>query len=119
MNHSYSTAESFYFLYIAVMLFATAATWTAYSKISASKIEKIFTNNGQGIMCPLDSGLGIKAVFLACALGLPLGRLNSPRNPYINVLLAREYATRKDVLLSALHLVISRGFFGSIIPAAL
>ena len=66
-------------------------------------------------MCPLDGGLGIKAIFLAFAIGLPLGRLNSPHNPYINVLLAREYATRTDVLLSIAYLIISTSSFGSMI----
>ena len=98
------------------MLFVTAVTWITYSKVTVSKIEKKFKDYGHGVMCPLDSGLGIKAVFLACSLGLPLGRLNSPRNPYINVLLAREYATRTDVLLSIAYLIISTSFFGSMIP---
>ena len=97
------------------MLFVTAATWITYSKITVSRIEKKFQSNGHGIMCPLDGGLGIKAIFLAFAIGLPLGRLNSPHNPYINVLLAREYATRTDVLLSIAYLIISTSSFGSMI----
>ena len=69
-------------------------------------------------MCPLDSGFGIKAIFLAHALGMPLVRFKTAKTPFIDGPLVNRYATKRDILFSQIYIFVMSLYIFHILLAA-
>jgi len=103
------TGKELFLLGFGASFLIVAICWLVFARLSMTRIERSITHDGLDRPCPWD-GLGARAIWYACAVGLPVGPWNPSNDPLIDVPLVRRYASPMDRKLG-LAFVFSGGIF--------
>lgn len=97
------------FALVGGLVFAiTAFSWIAFARLSMARIEQAIIRDGGERPAPWD-GIGMRTVWYAWAIAVPVGHWNWRDDPTIDVPKVRSHATRFDRVLGA-SLLISGNF---------
>ncbi|MEJ2669829.1 MAG: hypothetical protein P8077_06105 [Gammaproteobacteria bacterium] len=73
----------------------TAISWISFARLSMARMERDMKADGLPRPCPWD-GPGVRVLWIARAISVPVGWFNSAGDPSIDVLTVRKYATAND-----------------------
>lgn len=105
------------FLWASVVIIVVAlSSWLVFGRLCMARIERELKTEGIRRPCPWD-GPGARIVWYAWAIAIPVGRFNKLDDPFIDVPLVRERATRQDkviatVMLASTAAMMTLIFFG-------
>jgi hypothetical protein len=108
------TSEDWFLLFSLVVAMSTFLSILAFGRLSMGRIERKMKMDGLPRPCPWD-GPGARIIWYAYAIGLPVGRFNSERDPFIDVPLVRRYARPTDKVLAVALLVSGNGLLLAIL----
>lgn len=73
-------------------------SWIAFARISMARIERRIVDDGEPRPCPWD-GPGIRVIWYAWAITVPVGRFNPLDDPLMDVQGVRRHALARDRIL--------------------
>ena len=106
--------QVFYTITAALLTFFTAVVWITYARTTVSTIEKKLEQNGIYDMFAWDTGFGVKAIFIAFALGIRIGPFPTAKTPFIDGAKVNQYASKRDIMFSKIYLGTSFLFVATI-----
>jgi hypothetical protein len=109
------TPEDWYILLSGGVMLLSFLSILLFGRATMAPMEKKIEQDGLPRPCPWD-GPGVRILWYAYAIALPVGRLNRADDPLIDVPLVRRYATKGDkaravMLLASTHTFILTLFF--------
>ena len=78
-----------------ITFFAMATSWILFARLSMTRIERDMKADGLPRPCSWD-GPGVRVLWIAWAISVPVGPFNLVNDPSIDVLTVRKYANAND-----------------------
>ena len=109
-----NSAQVLYTIIAAMLTVITAAIWIIYARTTVVYIETKLKQNDINNMFAWDTGFGVKAIFIAFALGIRIGPFPTAKTPFIDGAKVNQYASKRDIMFSKIYLGTSFLFVATI-----
>ena len=100
----FETPEGWFVAVFVVVMFALSISWISFARLSMARIEKQMKRDGITRPSAWD-GIGLRVLWYAYAIVLPVGIWNRADDPFIDVPTVRRYATTFDRKLGLIFMI--------------